>query len=305
MEKDWNDKITSQPEYSFLQSWSWGEINKPVFRLGDTQVLLVQSRRGRFLHVPHATKINKKIVDDLIALAKQENCAFIRVSPLSQDVKVYRNLGFRDAPTIMHAEETWLVDISKPENEILAAMRKTTRNLIHRAERENIEIIKSTNNSDIKTLYDLQMETAKRNNFVPFSEKFLEKEFTVFVNNNEALLFLGKFEGKTTAAAIIVFYGKYAFYYQSGSVESKAPVNYLLQWEVIKEAKRRGCIIYNMWGIAPNNDPKHPWAGLTLFKTGFGGYEKKYLHAQDLPLSAKYWLTYVIEKLPKTWRARV
>lgn len=123
--------------------------------------------------------------------------------------------------------------------------------------------------------------------------------------DNQCVLFLGSFEGKITGAAIIVYLGKFAFYYQSGSIESKVPVNYLLQWEVIREAKARGCTLYNMWGIAPPNQPNHPWVGLTTFKTGFGGYNKNYLHAQDLPLSPQYWLTYIIEKIPKTLRAKL
>jgi len=56
------------------------------------------------------------------------------------------------------------------------------------------------------------------------------------------------------------------------------------------------------WGIAPENRPKHPWTGLTLFKTGFGGYKEEYLHCQDLPVTLKYWLNYTVEKMRRIKR---
>ncbi len=325
----WEKFVTSQQDYTFLQGWNWGEINKTsgekLFRLGlynqkkligVCQVFTISARRGKFLFIPHGPLFTnpapsqfKFLFDYLKKLAKQEKVYFIRVSPWlesnDKNKAIFKKLGFRPAPIFMHAEETWLIDIDKDENTLLLKMRKTTRNLISRAKRDGVEIIKSTNPKDIKYLYNLQLETSKRNHFVPFSKKILELELNTFGKDNQCLLFLGQHNKIITGAAIIIFYGKFVFYYQSGSVENKVPINYLLQWEAILEAKSRGCQIYNMWGIAPPNQPKHPWNGLTTFKTGFGGFNRNYLHAQDLILSPKYWLTYIIEKIPKTLRAKI
>ena len=107
---------------------------------------------------------------------------------------------------------------------------------------------------------------------------------------------------------MVIFWQGIGFYHQGASVNSKIPASYLLQWEAIKEAQRRGCHLYNFWGIAPINDnceimnKKHPWAGLSLFKMGFGGEPKQYVKTQDLPLSKKYWLTYLFEKARKLKR---
>ena len=69
----------------------------------------------------------------------------------------------------------------------------------------------------------------------------------------------------------------------------------MLQWEIIKEAKRRGCKLYDFWGyIDPKASPKHPWAGPTLFKMGFGGRAYEYVKTQDLPLSKKYWCPAIV-----------
>jgi len=99
--------------------------------------------------------------------------------------------------------------------------------------------------------------------------------------------------------------GEYAFYHHGASQNTypKIPTAYAVQWAAIREAKKRGIKLYNFWGIAPDeNDKKHPWAGLTLFKKGFGGYRTNYLHAQDLPLSWKYWISWSIELIRRKMR---
>jgi len=309
-QRDWDKNILNKPDYTFLQSFAWGEfqaaLGEKVFRWPGCQVFTVTARRGKFLFAPHISKIGKTLVDSLVKIAKENGCSFIRISPwvenTAENKNIYADLGFRDAPTYMHTEDTWLVPITGLESEILANMRKTTRNLINRGLREKIEITQSDNVSDVKYLYDLQIETVARHHFVPFSLKYLQTEFSVLQSRQMARLFLGRFNNQITSAAIIIFFGKRAFYFQSGSKETKEPVSYVLQWEVIKEAKRRGCEIYNMWGVAPQDQPRHKFAGITIFKSGFGGYRKSYLHAQDLPLSARYWLTYLLEKLPRGLR---
>ena len=112
----------------------------------------------------------------------------------------------------------------------------------------------------------------------------------------------GYFQGELLSSALIVFYNNQAIYHHSASKQQKAPVNYLLQWEVIKIAKNKGKSIYNLWGVAPEDNKNHPWAGLSLFKKGFGGYQKNYVVTQDLPLSFSYYLTYIIERLRKLKR---
>lgn len=305
-QKSWDDWVKSQPDYTFLQSWSWGELQKlsgeKVWRVKDLgQFFTVSARRGKFLFIPHGWRFDQKLVD----LARTEGCSFIRISPWLEDTEknreYFKNFGFRPSPSIMHAEETWLVPIDGSEEEILAGMGKTHRNLIRRAIREGVKIEIQDTRYKIQKLHELQLEAAKRHGFVPFSEKYLEQEMVVFGRNAE--LFIGKYQGEVLAAALIIFYGKFAFYFQSGSIISKVPVNYLLQWEVIREARRRSCTIYNMWGVSAEN--KGNAGGLYTFKSGFGGSQKNYMHAQDLVLSPRYWLTYFLEKIPRKWRAVV
>jgi lipid II:glycine glycyltransferase (peptidoglycan interpeptide bridge formation enzyme) len=107
------------------------------------------------------------------------------------------------------------------------------------------------------------------------------------------------------AGAIIVFWSGQAFYHQAASMGdfAKLSVPYLLQWEAVKEAKRRDCKVYDFWGFTdPEKLPKHPWAGPTLFKMGFGGYKKEYIKTQDFVISKKYWINYIIERFRRIKR---
>ena len=94
------------------------------------------------------------------------------------------------------------------------------------------------------------------------------------------------------------------FYHHGASLPlgSRTPAAYLLQWEIIRDSKCRGAKWYNFWGIAPDDQPNHPWAGLTQFKIGFGGFRESYIHAQDLILNKRYWVNYVIERFRRVHR---
>ena len=316
----WEGFFLNVKEKTFLNSWNWGEFQKKqgesIWRLGvyDQKlaeaflVIKVKAKRGTFLFVPHGptSKHLKDVIIYLKELAKKEEASFIRISPLIGDKKVYHSFGFRDAPIHIHPELTWELDISISLDELLANMRKTTRYLLKKGEKnKEIEIIRSNNINDLKEFYNIYQETAKRHHFVPFSLDYLQKQFSSFNPDNQITIYLGKYKGKIISAAVMIFWQGTGFYHHGASSShnsNKVPISYLLQWEAIKEAQRRGCLKYNFWGIAPNDNKKHPWAGLTLFKKGFGGQRVDYLKTMDLPLSPKYYFTYFIEKVRKAQR---
>jgi lipid II:glycine glycyltransferase (peptidoglycan interpeptide bridge formation enzyme) len=185
-------------------------------------------------------------------------------------------------------------------------MRKTTRYLIRQGVKEReLEIINSENIDDVEIFNQIYEETARRHHFTPFSLDYLKKEFLAFSKDKEALIFLAKYKNDYTASSIVVFWQGVAFYHQGASNQKhpKIPSAYLLQWEAIREAKKRGCQLYNFWGIAPEGaGRKHPWWGLTLFKKGFGGFKKEYVRTQDFPLSFRYWFTFWVEFFRKLKR---
>lgn len=327
--KNWESFLESQKPHSFLHSWNWGEFNKAlnykIFRLGIYDkdelkglalILKIKARRGSFLFIPHGPILENydnfhelfHLFAFLRRLARREKCSFVRVSPLMlntpENKEALKDLGFRKAPIHMHSELNWILDTTKSEAELLKDMRKTTRYSINKAEKDGVEIIKSDRLEDVKVFNEIYQATVNRQHFTPFSLSYLESEFESFRKDGKALLFFGKYNGEIISAAMIIFSNGGAYYHQGASLLKypKITASYLLQWEIIKETRRRGLEFYNFWGVAPEGKSNHPWAGLSLFKKGFGGFPEEYLPAQDLRLDGKYWLSFLIEKSRKIKR---
>ena len=326
----WENFLISVKEKTFLQSWNWGELQKmtgdKIWHLGVYEndelisialVIKIIAKRGTFLFLHHGpimknqrSEISEIFLEELKKIAKEEKADFIRIATIwesnDENIKIFRDLGFRKASIHIHPEATWKLDISPSEEELLMQMRKTTRYLIRQAQKnQEIEVFQSQKLEDIETFNNLHQEVVKRQHFIPFSLNYFKKEVLAFNPDNQISIFFGKYENEILVSAVIVFWQGIAFYHHGASSlrHSKIPVSYLLQWEVMKEAKKRGCSLYNFWGIAPEGSSKrHPWTGLTLFKKGFGGYIKEYVETQDFVLSQKYWLNWIIEKIRKKRR---
>jgi len=324
----WEDFVLSQRENSFLQSWNWGKVNElmggKIFRLGlfedkkltgGSLIIKTRAKRGTHLLVPGGPLIPwqkqscvKTFFNYLKNLGKEEKCWFIRVRPElpagGESQKMFRNLGFLDAPMHLHAENTWELDITKSEEEIFKGMRKTTRYLVRQGEKLGLTLEKSIDPRKAKILFRLQEETVARHGFVGFPEKIFRYQMETFGKDNQGSLFLVSYRRKIIAAAIFIFYGETAYYHHSGtsSLFPKVPASYFMIWEAIKEAKRRGLKRFNFWGISPKMDPHHRFYGVTLFKMGFGGQRKDLLHAQDYPVSPLYWLTFTFESVRRIAR---
>ena len=326
---EWEKAVLSFAPQTFLQGWSWGQTNvgvgAKVIRLGFcqddktvgvAQIIKEKARRGPYLLIPGGPLLDwsnqrlvKFVVDHIRDLAQKEKVWFIRIRPEVPDSfgskKAFLKLGFLPAPMHLHAENTWVLDITPEEETLLQGMRKTTRYLIRQSLKENLTFEEYTHPNGAEILCTLQKETAARHKFSPYPKKLFEAELASFKENQEGSLFVCKYGKDVLAAAIIIFYGHIAYYHHSASTlikYPKVPFSYFLQWHIIKEAKKRNARTYNFWGIAPSDNPKHRFAGVTTFKKGFGGERIDWLQAQDLPVSPFYWLTYIFETLRRITR---
>lgn len=312
--------------YPLFQSWNWGEVQKKIgfniLRLGMydfekneliavCQIIEIKARRGQYLHLRHGPvflKFNSKYFDYFIneikKIANERGASFIRVSPLIKKEEIEKNFFKKRKliPSPIHnqdAETCWVLSIERKEEELLKEMRKTHRYLIRKAQNMNIKIIRTQKVSEIDKFLPLYKELSQKRGFVP--HKGIKEEFEILEKDDQVVLFLAQYEKKIISGALIIFIGDLAIYHHSASLEEykNIPSSYLIQWEAIKEAKKRGKKLYNFWGIAPDNKPNHPWKGLTLFKSGFGGEKIEFIHAHDLPLNYKYYKTYFIELITK------
>jgi len=326
---DWDNFIKEQEYTLFVQSYKYGEFFKLmnedywIFGIYDNQkliggslILSTHAKRGNFLYLPYGPLVIEPYLKDLEIIlksffqelkifAKNKNYSFIKCTPFLEDSNenknIFNNLGFKNSPLHILAENTWILSLDKSEEQLLKEMNKNHRNLIRRCEREGVRIekLKEPNQAALAKFNQLLDITAKRHHFQRFSQKYVNNEYQAFIKDQKVIIYNAYLpDGQLDASAIIFYYQNMAAYRHGASLglNKKLPTTYLLQWEAIKEARQRGCDYYNFWGIAPENaDKKHPFFGITHFKKGFGGFAKDLIHCQDLPLSWKYQITWLVD----------
>ena len=323
-QKKWDKFVTSHDDANFLQSWAWGDFHearkKTVVRriVLDNEEKIIASyvgqvetaKRGTYMAIaggPIMDWSNKKLREavfaDIKEQAEKNHCVFVRIRPQivenEKNRALFKQLGLKPAPMYLSVEYAGILDISKPEEEILAGASQGLRRKIRKAQKNNITVTTSTDPKEIKTFYKIQLETAARQKFVEFSEDFLRKQFEAFAKYDEVKLYTAKLGDEILAQNFMIFYGNEASYHYGVSTElgtkySGAP---LLHMQAMRDARERGIKRYNFWGITAENDTKHRFYGVSQFKRSFGVEELIYLHAHDLVIKpAQYKLTYLLEK---------
>ena len=207
--------------------------------------------------------------------------------------------------------DTVIIDLRPSPEKLLSSMRQQTRNSIRRAYKEEVDFsIYDAKSPDLQERleewHEIYEETAKRKGF--FFEKldYFKTLFECAANaeNSEPrfeeksnvpldacvpppkfYLFTASKNGKILSGLILAISAKRAYYmYAASSLEGRECMpNYGLQWEVIRFARTKGCIQYDLMGIPQNSSKEDPMAGLYIFKTGFGGQKTHFGGAWDFP----------------------
>ncbi|HLD61032.1 MAG TPA: peptidoglycan bridge formation glycyltransferase FemA/FemB family protein [Patescibacteria group bacterium] len=284
---------------SFLQSWGWGEVlraeGKEVERLAvvDAGQVVAQAQviyqnlpfgwrygfcaKGPVFRKNEEVRMKNEEYILLINFLKEKSCIFFRIEPL-QATSYKLQATVRD----INPRTTTILDLSKSEDELLGAMQKKTRYSIRTAESKQVTV---SNKKDVQVLWQLLQQTGKRDKFNLHPKRRYESVLASTLSHQ-----IAAFQGdKVVATAIFVGFGNtFTYLYAASDYEYHdllAP--YLIQWEAIKLAKKLGYKQYDFFGIAPRKhdtrdtqngtggnydyDRKHPYAGITKFKIGFGG----------------------------------
>lgn len=329
-QNQWQEFATRLNYNTFLHSSQWAQFNQKqgslVWQFGlfeDEQLvsiclaIKVVAKRGSFLLVPHGPQDDLHFINNdqsrmsilkswtahLKLIAQVQKCDFIRIQPIilksQQNQSLFSNGGFRPAPIHVHTELTTLLSLDKTEKQLLLGMRKTTRQMIKKAQKmvDSGEVEISFPNKIDEPMHKVYQDTYIRGGAVAYGPDYINSEWEAFSKTDNARLIVIKSHGKIYSWGLVLIFGKRAFYHQGGNILDKnIPSSYLLQWNGIKYAIDRGCDSYDFWGVAPKDKQNHPWANISLFKRGFGGDDVELLHAQDYILTPKYWLNWVIEK---------
>ncbi len=315
----WDEFIKANAvDGGFLQSWQWGEfqqsLGRKIFRLAvvdGAEIIAVAfivkqdlPLTQSYLYLPRGPVIapdllhKKKSVEQFLysgirRLAEESNSFFVRLDPPSRESLEYPDDSARFVPVgLVQPKTTLILDLSESEAKLLAQMKPKTRYNIKVAQKHGVEI-EYGGAKDFDEFWRLMQLTGKRDQITVHGQDYYRK----MLNLPDVRLVLAKIEGKIVAAAIAVFFGDWAIYLHGASDyayhDKMAP--YLLQWQMIRDAKDSGCKHYDFWGA----DEKL-WPGVTRFKVGFAPEIKltQYRGAYDLPISrVKYFGYQLLKKI--------
>jgi len=198
--------------------------------------------------------------------------------------RMLNGIGMKKSPADIQYRDTRKLPLST-ESETWDSFTSKQRNKIKIASKKDVEIKRVQDVVVIDEFFSVYKETAERNNIFIHPISYYREFFTTFVSAGSAEFYGAYFDGEMLAGAFIVHYGKESIYMYSGSCdkERNRRPNEAMQWEAIAEAIRRGSTVYDFWGVAPLDEPNHPWAGLSEFKAGFGGDHIRYIGCYDHP----------------------
>lgn len=297
-EDQWRLFMASHPEAHLLQSGEWGRLKSHFGWQAETLIKGEVGAQVLFRRLPLNFSFGyipkgpvggdlTSLVDELDLICQKKKAIFLMVEP-----DVWREnstkpedlpAGFRRSTRAIQPARTILVDIGGKEDEILSRMKQKTRYNIRLAQKKGV-VVKETH--DIEEFYRLMTETGERDQFGVHSQAYYQEAYTLFRATGECVI-LTAYVGELPVAAVMVFSrGARAWYFYGASAaeyRSWMPA-YLVQWEAILWAKRRGCVVYDLWGV-PDEEENHLetnfaarsdglW-GVYRFKRGFGGVLQK------------------------------
>jgi lipid II:glycine glycyltransferase (peptidoglycan interpeptide bridge formation enzyme) len=304
----WQTLLGSVPSGDFLHDWTWAAVaafdGQPQRRFvveedaGPVALAAVQVRRtglGRsFWYVPHGPVTDyadpaaparaRALVEGLSEAARADRAVALRLEPRisvgASEAATMDELAHRVGERLQ-VGQTRIVDLT-PDDVLLAGFDADTRYAVRRAAREGVRTDLITDANDqpaVERLHSLVRETQRRAGFrLPPVERYWTA-WQALAGAGRACLVEAWGGEELLASGMLVVEGEQSFYLFAGSRreapgETKRYGSYAVQWAMMVEARRRGARRHDLWGVAPAGaGAEHPWFGVGLFKTGFGGQE--------------------------------
>ncbi len=347
---EYNPLLVSK-QTPFTQAWFYGEwqeimgrkvrrfeVKKDSEIIGFFQIIKYPLLfKQNLLYIPHAPLLLRQPADSegqaefleefhkkLFEIGEEENAIFARFDLYFHNwnygSKENLNKYFKRVPNYAYnsvyfqPKYEWVLNIDKPESELLGNMHPKNRYSIRLAENKGVTIEIIENNfvplrgisrrekKYFDIFYELLNQTAKRNKFNLHPKIYYQNIFET-LNSDNAFLVLAKYDDKILAMNLILFFGEIAYFVFGGSSDEyknlMAP--HLSHWQGIIEAKRRNCKIYNFGAVdsgkfSAQGGPASGWEGISIFKKRFGGQLLEYSDSYDLILKPFWYRLYNLRK---------
>ena len=290
----------------FLQTPAWAAVQRSLGRRVHEQsgpgwsFLAIEEKNpaGKVIYAPYGPVAESVEAFDaataaLVALARKVRAVFVRMEPAASGFTasdagpLLRSRGMRPAPVNQQPELSWIVDLDGDFKEVLAGMKPTNRNLYRNIHKKGVTFRASQDPADIRILLHFLHLTAARNGFKPQSDEYLTQVAASLLPAGCGTLFIAELEGEPIAAAFAYDSADTRVYAHAAldDTHRKLSAGIPLLVTLMADAKEKGLKHVDLWGVAPEDQPDHKWAGFTAFKKSFGGREVSYPGTWDLPVN--------------------
>lgn len=275
------------------------------------------SARGPVFDPEKNMEAGQVLIKNIIQELRKTDALFWRIDPYFSPQKdrlqtdLYEGINIFPATQNYQPTDTLEINLTKSDDQILSEMKRKGRYNINLARNKGITIKAIPGNEvtekDLGDFWNLNNETTSRDSFSGHQKSYYWNFCHKLVGDGlkpshpyTTLFFAEAENGTRIATAINTHCGKKAIYYFGASTSDPNYRNlmapYLLQWEMMQYAKKQGCTSYDFLGIAPENDPDHPYVGISEFKWKFGGERKVYDTGKEIVLKPFWYNLYRFAK---------
>ena len=304
--QEWDSFFHSHLDASFLQSSAWGDVKEEfgwqavriVYGETGAQILIKRGPFGVSLgYVPKGPlgRMTSEFVGTMLEIAKQRHLFMVTLEADCWEGEQDREIaGFESRPgSNIQPRRSILISLEGTEEDLLNRMKQKTRYNIRLSQKKDVCVSES---DDVGLFYSLMTATGERDGFGIHSRDYYQKVFNSFKPSGDCTILLAKFGNQALGALMVLAHGNTAWYVYGASndLERNRMPTYLLQWEAMRWARKKGCKTYDLWGI-PDEDETHLeeqfekrsdglW-GVYRFKRGFGGVVARSVQAEDFVIN--------------------
>jgi lipid II:glycine glycyltransferase (peptidoglycan interpeptide bridge formation enzyme) len=240
--------------------------------------------RGPILGSPDP-QVLESVLAGVMALGRAERIRYLKLQPPVDRPDLVGALEARGwAQSAVEAAPTATVRVrlDRPQEEILAGMRRSTR----RGARQSVERgldIRIGGPDDFPALHAVIEATALRQGFRHYPMRYYETMWRVFAEHDQALLLLGELDGELLAAHLYIAFNDCVTAKAggwSGEPRSGVRPNAAMDWAAMRWGRDRGYRSFDFDGVsldvaralACGEDLPDPARnGVAEYKLGFGG----------------------------------
>lgn len=314
-----------------LQSFEWGnfrqktqvkvirqcvESNNKLSSCFQITIHKIPHSKFTIGYLPKGYLPDSDLLSQIRKLGKKENCIFIQLEPnieKAQGEKVMKkfmddkNYNLVKSFHPLFTPYTFLIDLTKTEQDLLKNMHPKTRYNIKIANKHQVIIKEDDSQQSFMEYLKLTKQTSLRQGFYAHDDNYHELMWDTLKKTESkqglrAHLFLAKYKNHDnklhTLAAWVLFVFNQKLYYPYGASSNEykqTMASNLLMWEAIKFGKRLNLKEFDLWGsLGPDPDIHDPWYGFHRFKQGYGGKLQEFVSSYDLIINPKAYTLYKI-----------